>query len=277
MGANIDICFIWSVLNVESKIVFDTALIRHFGELILNPFFILLVLFTIALFWLCTGRNSRRARVAVVTLFCCLLLLSTGWLPLRLIRQLEQQYASAAIINSNMHWVVVFGGGHLERNDLPANETLSPESIKRLLEGVRLYKELPHAKLLLSGGGYSATDLSDAERMAVLARSFSIPDSDIVLETASINTVDEAREIKPFLQQEPFYLVTSAVHMPRAMALCVKQGLHPVAAPVDYLVYPNIVIHWYNTYLPHHKNVQNFSVAWHEILGHMWERLHGQV
>nr|WP_232505618.1 YdcF family protein [Legionella clemsonensis] len=109
--------------------------------------------------------------------------------------------------------------------------------------------------------------------MAELASWFSIPKSKIVLETTSINTADQAKAIKQFVKNEPFYLVTSAIHMRRSMALCLAQGLHPVAAPTDYTFFWNDE-RIGKIYLPNPYNLFYLSIAMHEILGSWWASLH---
>ena len=78
--------------------------------------------------------------------------------------------------------------------------------------------------------------LTDAELMCNLAFELGISKDDIILETASMSTFDEARFIKPIVKSERFLLVTSASHMPRAMALFKKLGMNPIPAPTGHLI-----------------------------------------
>ena len=94
----------------------------------------------------------------------------------------------------------MLGGGQSEGN-LPSNMLLNAISIERLVEGVRLYHQLPDAKLLLSGGGYEM-ETSVARNMANLAMTFSVPQQRIILEEYSKNTADEAKYIKQIVGKE---------------------------------------------------------------------------
>lgn len=98
----------------------------------------------------------------------------------------------------------------------------------------------------------------------------------IVMEEQSVNTADQAVQLKKILTDEPFYLVTSAIHMKRAVALCRKQGLNPVPAPTDYTYYWNDE-RWQKRFIPNPNNLVYVNIAWHEILGHLWERLRGDI
>jgi uncharacterized SAM-binding protein YcdF (DUF218 family) len=197
---------------------------------------------------------------------------TTGWLPRWMIQTLEEQYVQVKKVDPHVHVVVVLGGGVYPVIDDPVSEVLSGTSIKRLLEGVRLYRQLPQATLILSGGGAQVQQASVGARLSELAAWFDIPEKHRVLEIESINTEDEARVLKKTLNHAPFYLVTSAVHMPRAMRLFEQQGLHPIAAPCDYVYYWKGT-HQDNLYLPNAQNVAYVSGVWHEILGLIWYKL----
>lgn len=205
-------------------------------------------------------------RNGFILVFLLLLLFSTGWLPKILSYTLEKQYPVVTQVDSHMHWIVVFSGGKFESQNTPPNSLLNSVSLDRLVEGVRLYTLLPQARLLLSGGGENVK-IAEATRLAQVVAWFDIPKTSIVLETRSVNTADEARAIKPIVKEEPFYLVTSAIHMPRAMALCRAQGLHPIAAPTDFTFHWKQG--WERTILPNPYNLYYLSIAMHEVLGYV--------
>ena len=244
------------------------AMCRHAMEAIFNPFSIGLVLFAFLLFWLCCYGDSRLLRAGLFIVLIGFLLFSTAWLPQILIKRLENQYPVITKTDPNVHWVVVFGGGQLSQVHAPANHLLNDVSIKRLVEGVRLYRLLPETKLIVSGGGEVDEIQSEAAHAAILASWFGIPREHVVVESRSINTADEAIAIKQWVHQEPFYLVTSSLHMPRSMALCRKQALNPIAAPSDYPY--DEKRGWRHYMVPQPINLVYASVAWHEMLGWAW-------
>jgi uncharacterized SAM-binding protein YcdF (DUF218 family) len=201
-------------------------------------------------------------------IFVLLLVFSTGWIPKLLTTTLEHRYPIVNKPNPHIQWIVVLSGGQSSANDKPANMLLYSASLKRLIEGIRLYHQLPSAKLLLSGGGYGA-DIKEAQRLASVTVLLGIPANKIVLETNSINTAAQARMLKKYLGTAPFYLVTSATHMPRSMYMCQKEGLNPLAAPTDFTVYWDSE-YWRKVYLPNPQNLVYLTIAWHEILGLLW-------
>lgn len=251
------------------------AAFRHLAEALLNPFFlsILLLLLLLLLFFFKGYSNLLRFLLGLPLVV--LLALSTGWLPMYLTHRLEKQYPFVGKIDPSIRWVVVLSGGQSSVEDLPANALLYAASIRRLVEGVRLFRLLPDARLLLSGGSHDKSE-TESSHLYKVAQWFAIPEESIRLEPASLNTAEQAREIKKTVGEEAFYLVTSAIHMPRSMALCRKQGLHPVAAPTDHTFYWQDE-RWQKTWIPNAHNAMYFNIAFHELLGLWWGRLTGQL
>lgn len=243
-------------------------LIKHHLELLVNPFFILFFLILICIFLMRNKKDLLLVRSILWSLAIIFMVFSTGWLPRYVTEQLESSYAVVQKVNPKIKWVVVLGGGHSAADNLPANDLLSSASIKRLVEGVRLLKDLPDAKLLLSGGG-EEFNFTEAVLLSKISQWFLIPEQRIVLEANSVNTEDQARALVGILHNEPFYLVTSAIHMPRTMFLCQQQGLNPIPAPTDYTFF------WRSDnpakmYIPNVYNFYYFTIALHELLGRAW-------
>lgn len=242
--------------------------IKHSLELMLNPFFIFIILMLCCIFLLRKNKPMRLVRTLLVLLCCLLVVFGTGWLPKYLTERLEATYPFIEHPNPEVKWVVVLGGGHFDIEDVPVNNLLSGASIKRLVEGMRLLRQLPQARLLLSGGGETKRH-TEAVLLGQLSQWFTVPKDKIVLEPGSLNTEEQAKALVPLLNKEPFYLVTSAIHMPRSMLLCQQQGLNPIAAPTDYTFiwhdsnYARMVI-------PNVYNLYYLSIALHELLGRGW-------
>ncbi len=72
--------------------------------------------------------------------------------------------------------------------------------------------------------------------MRDLAVALRVPQSEIQMEIESRDTKDQALKIKELVDNQPFLLVTSAYHMPRAVALFEHQGLKPKPVPVGHLI-----------------------------------------
>ncbi len=253
-----------------------TYTIKHILGGLFSPFVLGVLLFFITVIWLLIFGDSWKIRISLIFLCVSLLLCANDWLPERMVNFLENQYPVVKTADPDVHWVVVLGGGSVADPEVPPQFRLTGSSLRRLLEGVRLTQQLPQAKLILSGGCVSR-DLqqSEAVHLAAVAHWFNIPQRQIILEPDSLSTIDEVNNIKPIIKQEPFYLVTSASHMPRAMEQCKKHGLHPIAAPADKTYWPNVFHRKVFTLRP--VNLVHVQRAWHEILGQFWSKLKGDA
>ena len=103
----------------------------------------------------------------------------------------------------------------------------APDALKRRLErGMRLYHDRAAPLLLLSGGG--AGPMPEAEIMRELALARGMPKSALLVEPASRNTVENAREAARLLRPEcrnSVLLVSDRAHLPRAALLFRLAGL----------------------------------------------------
>lgn len=151
------------------------------------------------------------------------------------LRPLEGRHApvSEVTLNRDVRHIVVLGGGSRGETTLTPEDRLSDASLKRLLEGVRLSRLLPRSQLILSGGDYRGI-APDATIMRQVAIDSGVAADRIVLEAASWDTADQAALLRDRLGKSPFYLVTSASHMTRAMGMFRRSGTQPIAAPTDY-------------------------------------------
>ena len=186
-----------------------------------------------------------------------LVLMTTEGVSGRFLNILEAQYSPltkstlelklAAHGRDSVSWIVVLAGGVTPSPSLPVQLQVSYDSRIRLLEGIRLYKMMPGSKLILTGGLGSPTR-SEATVLSQYAQSLGVDKDDLILETRSRDTKDHPVNVGPIVKNDPFILVTSAFHMPRAFKLFSKQGLSPIPAPAGHWTPPNYV--WPEYYFP---------------------------
>lgn len=227
------------------------------------------------------GTKKQKTGKVITTLgLAILLLFSLPFSPNMCLRYLEHKHVSyiarAGKENnlSDIEYVVVLAGGHILDPKIPVTSQFCYEGLVRLIEGIRLYKKCPKAKLVLSGGIGDRTNVTDAILMADLSIELGVPKEDIILEQESMSTFDEARLIKPIVRNQRFILVTSASHMPRSMALFRKLGMNPVPAPTGHLVkqFGDSI-----SVLPSVSNLKKSDTAFYEILGIIKEKALGRI
>jgi uncharacterized SAM-binding protein YcdF (DUF218 family) len=191
-----------------------------------------------------------------------------------ILRPLQFQYNQYQAGHSPAaQYVVVLGGWHKTRPHIPPSNQLSQDSLIRTVEAISIYHQNPGSKLLFSGGKPENDPKSNAKIMAEIAAHLGVPNSDMILEERPQDTKDEAKYIKETIQTDPFILVTSASHMPRAIMLFQKQNLTPIPAPVNYSLLEEIPF----SLMPSAIALQSSEKALHEYLGILWAWLKRQI
>jgi uncharacterized SAM-binding protein YcdF (DUF218 family) len=128
---------------------------------------------------------------------------------------------------------VVLGAGFNADDYLPANSRVSSAYLARLLEGVRVHRQLPQSKLVLSVAG-DADVAAKSEFVAGMIEILALDPQRIETITDAESTDDEAATTKANSSGEPVIVVTSASHMSRAMGIFQDHDLIAHAAPTDY-------------------------------------------
>jgi uncharacterized SAM-binding protein YcdF (DUF218 family) len=235
---------------------------------LLFPLPLVIELFITGLLWPKKGRKFLFAGVVLLYLF------SFQPFSSLLLWPLESTYSPIreASINREVLWIVVLGGGAKQGETLTPEDRLSESSLRRLLEGIRLSRRLPKARLILSGGDFSG-EIPEARVMRETALKYGLSPSRLVLEENSWDTHDEARLLKKTLGKDSFYLVTSACHMPRSIAMFKKMGTQPIASPTDFQgVRGTLRI---MDFFPKADALNDTERAFHEYLGLLWGWVRG--
>jgi len=163
--------------------------------------------------------------------------------------------------------IVVLGGG-VRHGSMGMPSLPESDSLARVVEGVRLWKGIPGARLVLSGGKYFDDAVTSAETMAWAARLLGVSNHALIMETDSWDTDDEAVYVKRLVSREPFALVTSAAHMKRALLTFRMRGLNPLPAPADFLA-PSLRFD-FTFFIPNSRSVVATRIALHEYAGMLW-------
>lgn len=249
----------------------------------LNPLPLSLTILFVGVLLLWFSPKKRVGTIVVTVGFLLLVLVGEGSLSSALIEPLEYRYPAVdperlrQEAGAPVTYVVVLSAGHVTDTTVSLTSQITRVSLIRLIEGIRLLHALPGSKLVLSGdSAYDA--VSEAAMMAKLAEELGADHKDIIVEPTARNTEEQAQRIKDIVGQDRFVLVTSAVHMPRAVALLEKLSLHPVAAPTGYYLRQSkdrsfsLVSHF-----PSAESVRVAERALHEYLGVMWSKLRGHI
>ncbi len=187
------------------------------------------------------ARRSPRFRTSLIVFALALLWLGGNrWVGYSLARSLEWQYLPPD--NLQPEAVIVVLGGGTEPPLFPRTDVEVNAAGDRVLHAARLYRDGKAPAVLVSGGTVSflaEEEYSPAQNMADLLMLAGVPEEAIWLQGNSENTHDDAELSVQILKERGIQraiLVTSAMHMPRSVALFEHQGIDVVPAPVDYTV-----------------------------------------
>ncbi len=204
-----------------------------------------LMVVALVLLW----RSPRGAAAAIATALIVLLVASNGWVAQQMTRSLEQQaIALEEAATGRPHGselpeadaIVVLGGSTKPAEPPRPWVDLNDEG-DRVLHAIRLYQTGRAPKILFSGGRITWKDggPSESADMAAIARAMGVPDAAILEEPDSLNTRENAVNSIAIMEREgieSILLVTSAMHMPRSVAIFQKLGVDPIPAPTDFII-----------------------------------------
>jgi uncharacterized SAM-binding protein YcdF (DUF218 family) len=205
--------------------------------------------------------HKKRLRTGwVIAALVILYVSSNRWVSSELARSLEWRYLLPPNPMPTADVIVVLGGA-TEPFAAPRPSVEVNSAGDRPLYAARLYHQGVAPYLLLSGGnvywngnvpGTPASDMADIVELA------GVPQDAIWIQDQSQNTYEDALYSSKMLKEkgiQKIILVTSAMHMPRSVALFQKQGIEVIPAPTDYTI---TQIGWDELI---HGNIENFLLG----------------
>lgn len=228
---------------------------------------LVLAVVVMVLGWLARGFGRRRLAIGLCVSAAALIYLpATPLMATALLAPLERSYPPLRVEPElEIRHVVVLGSYYAPREGLPITATLGADGLARIVEGVRLARMYPEAKLVVSGGS-AAGHMPSALGYARLAQELGIDSARLVVIDSPRNTAEEAVAIARALGSSTFVLVTSASHMPRAMRLMTFAGARPLAAPTAHRADLSGIWRW-RALLPAAGALRGSELALHEYVG----------
>jgi len=155
---------------------------------------------------------------------------------------------------------------------------LNPAGAARVIEAARVFRTMDSPWIVSSGGAARGHDtVPESETMKAALIQLGVPADRILLESASHVTRDQAVLIAAMLHDlgvSSFVLVTTDLHMRRALAAFRHEGLHPVPAvardPLD--------SQWGGPeWLPTQQGIGYTQDIVHEYIGLAWYKARGWI
>lgn len=216
----------------------------------------------LALSWL---HLQRWVRFTGVVLEILLLLTITPVGANSLVWIVESRVPAIACAAPHPAAIVVLSGGIDSRPRSSEDYVaLDAASVQRLLAAVALWRNQMTARLVIAGGGQR---VSEAVLMAGLAERLGVPKSAIELDTDSRTTWENAKDVSRLSPAVPkrIWLVSSALHLPRAMQAFRAWGFQPCAWPSGSSYVPFKASFGY--FFPQASALVKADQAIHELLG----------
>jgi len=180
-------------------------------------------IFVLLIFAIASKSPKQRIRYLICTL-AVFFFFSNGFVVGKIINSYEAGYPKAEKYDVG----IVLGGfsGLNKRN----NEIAFNWAGDRLFQAIALYKKGQIKQILLSGGSANLTDrkIKEADLAIQYLKLIGIPDSAILIENQSRNTIENARYSLALIEKSKskakILVITSAWHIPRAKLIFDKQA-----------------------------------------------------
>lgn len=173
--------------------------------------------------------------------------------------------------------IVVLGGGIAPAIPPERDFPSLTDGSDRIWYAARLYKQGVAPRIIVSGGGFLANNgpaTTEAEAMRRFLVELGVPDTAIVSEGKSDNTIENIQNVRAMVQDKPVALVTSGYHMPRALRIAQAANLNAAAFPTNFHALRSTRPPWEN-WLPTLEGMGETILALHEIVGIWLDRREG--
>lgn len=165
--------------------------------------------------------------------------------------------------------IVVLGGGIAPAVPPEVPDPDLTDAADRVWYAARLYHRGAAPRIIVSGGSLldrpSDLAITEAEGMRRFLVDLGVPTGSIVSEGDSRNTRENVRNVRRMVGDARVALVTSAVHMPRALQLAQEAGLNVTGLATDWSAPPQARPLWEN-WLPTVGSMGTSAAALHEYM-----------
>ena len=234
--------------------------------LLLKPLTWIIVLFLISI----VSKNPKRKKRYLVTAFLLLIFFSNPFF-FRLVAEAYEKKPVTLTTNDRYQAGIVLGG-FVSYNVKTGEAYFNPAS-DRFIETALLYKKGNIGKIIVAAGnGYVVKhNFQEASFIKDRLVEMGIPAENIVMDGLSRNTYENAVNSKRICDSlhlsGPFVLISSAMHLPRAENLFIKQRLTIRSYPCDFITKNLANNFWEDYLLPSSLTMNNWDIFIKELCG----------
>ncbi|GIX16227.1 MAG: hypothetical protein KatS3mg119_0413 [Rhodothalassiaceae bacterium] len=223
------------------------------------------------------GRPGRLRRWAAAGLVYTLLMGFMGgwWLVARPLEDAARALARPAEPGAG---ILILGGAEDLIASTRAGELVTGEEAERIIAGLALAAAHPHAPVFYASGDLAPGAAAVRGRLAALFGQLLGPGREIVVDGSSRDTCDNLAAVRRYEARHGrrgWILVTSALHMPRAVLCAQARGVRVLPHPVDWRAPGSL-----SAYVPTARPIEalrDLDDAAHEWVGLVHYRLAGRI
>ncbi len=242
---------------------------------LLTPLAWVLVLLLLALVFKRRKISGRLLLIAFIALY----LFSNPFIADEMIRLWETPSVHNSDLANQYDIGIVLGGGMITV-DKESNTLTFRDNVDRIMQALSLYKNGRINKILISGGSGSLIyrNMKESQLLKEYLVDIGIPANNIIIETESDNTYENARNTSEILKNEypgsTCLLITSAIHMRRARACFNKSD-------VIVSIYPTNTItakrryQFSHLFVPDVDSFKKWDLFLHELVGYLVYKIMG--
>ena len=242
------------------------------------PIGVTLFLSLVALILLRKGK-SRTAAAFLSLAMIYLYMMATPFVGQQLYGRVESGYPPVPLDQVSEAQCMILLGGVVAAPEPPRIDIEFNDSVDRVYKAAELFRAGKAPYVIVTGGNqpWSTVQVSEADLIRDLLVKWGVPEDVILLEGSSRNTRENAmftKNVVDSIHCDEALLVTSAAHMPRAMAAFGAVGISviPVSTDVRVADAGNLtVMH----FLPNAEALNMSSAAIREMVGQWVYELRG--
>jgi len=166
---------------------------------------------------------------------------------------------------SHQNLIVALASGRVRETVQGNQPFLDEHGWNRTVAAIDLWKQIG-GRIMFNGGPIAKNGKAVADKMAEAAIHQGVPQASIIVIREARNTYENISTLRDFVEadQATLWLVTSAIHMPRAARVAMAMNIEIRHYPCDFR--ENTAMGW-PAWLPHHNGPKDFELALHELFG----------
>ena len=205
---------------------------------LLSPLLWVIMLFIAA--WIIKNPVKKKKIFALALVM--ILLFTNSWIIHSL--TVQYQYKPRPMAVGEQYSAGILLGGLASYDDI-YKQAFFNVSADRFIQTLKLYKQGHIRKIIVTGGNaiFADEDFREADFLVDNLVASGVPREDILSERDAKNTIENSRFTHRITDSlainEPYVLITSAFHMPRAVSIFKNEGMAVRPFPCAYLVSPS--------------------------------------